>query len=72
MGVCGGHSPIETATFKIPYLFNYITKLSRTQTEVTLNLRNAIVRGIGQGEIMHGKYKRRKLGGGQAYGHSAD
>jgi hypothetical protein len=44
----------------------------RTSAEVILNHRNPIVRGIGQGEAMHRKYKRLKLGAGQAYDSSAD
>jgi hypothetical protein len=58
--------------FNIPYVYDYITKLCRTQAEVILNHRNPIVRGTGQGEAMLRKYKRLKLGGGQAYGRSAD
>jgi hypothetical protein len=34
--------------------------------------RNPNVRGIGQGEARHRKYKRLKLGGSQAYDLSAD
>jgi hypothetical protein len=30
------------------------------------------VRGLGQGQARHRKYKRLKLGGGQAYGLSID
>jgi hypothetical protein len=33
---------------------------------------NENVRNIGQGEARHRKYKRLKLGGGQAYNHSSD
>jgi hypothetical protein len=33
---------------------------------------NEHVRGIGQGEARHRKYKRLKLGGGQAYDRSSD
>jgi hypothetical protein len=58
--------------FKISYVYDYITKLCRTQAEVILNYRNRIVRGTGQGEAMHRKYKRLKRGGGQAYDRSAD
>jgi hypothetical protein len=58
--------------FKIPYVYDYITKLCRAQAEVILNHRNPILHGIGQGEAMHRKYKRLKLGGGQAYYRSAD
>jgi hypothetical protein len=58
--------------FKIPYVYNYITKLCRTQAEVIQNHRNAIVRGIGQVEAMHRNYKTNKLGGCQAYDYSDD
>jgi hypothetical protein len=51
--------------FKIPYVHDYITKLCRTQIEVTLNLTNLSVRGIGQ-EVVHRKYKRLKLVGGES------
>jgi hypothetical protein len=59
-------------TFRIPYVYYCITKLCGTQAEVILNTRNPIVRGIGQVEAMHRKYKRLKLGGGQTYDRSAD
>jgi hypothetical protein len=49
-----------------------MTKLSRKQAEVILNHENANVRNIGQGEARHRKYKRIKLGGGQAYDRSSD
>jgi hypothetical protein len=57
--------------FKTPYVYGYITKLCRTQAEVILNHVNRNVQGIGE-EAMHRKYKRLKLGGGQAYDQSAD
>jgi hypothetical protein len=53
--------------FSIPYVYDYMTKLSRQQVEVILNHENANVRNIGQGETRHRKYKRLKLAGGQAY-----
>jgi hypothetical protein len=56
--------------FKIPYVYNYITKLCRTQTEVILNHVNPNVHGIGQGETR--KYKGLQLDGGQAYDRSAN
>jgi hypothetical protein len=34
--------------------------------------KNADVRNIGQGEPRHRKYKKLKLGGGQAYDRSSD
>jgi hypothetical protein len=36
--------------FKIPCVYDYITKLCRTQEEAILNHVNLNVRGIGQGE----------------------
>jgi hypothetical protein len=36
------------------------------------NHENANVRNIGRGEPRHGKYKRLKFGGGQAYDRSSD
>jgi hypothetical protein len=59
-------------TFKIPYVYGYITKLCRTLAEVILNYENPNVRGIGQGEARHGKCKRLKLGRGYSCDHSAD
>jgi hypothetical protein len=55
--------------FKIPYVYDYITKLCRMPAEVILNHRNTIIRGIGVVEAVYRKYKRLKLGGGQAYDH---
>jgi hypothetical protein len=56
--------------FSIPYIYDYITKLSRQQAEVIQNHENVNVRNIGQGEARHRKYKRLKLGGGQAFDRS--
>jgi hypothetical protein len=39
---------------------------------ISVEYENEHVRGIGQGEARHKKYKRLKLGGGQAYDHSND
>jgi hypothetical protein len=58
--------------FETPYMYNYITKLCMTHTEVILNHVNPNARGIRQGEARHRKYKRLKFGGGQAYNRSAD
>jgi hypothetical protein len=58
--------------FKIPHVYDYITKLCRQQTEVIQNHDNENVRNIGQGEARHRKYKRLKLGGGHAYDRSSD
>jgi hypothetical protein len=53
--------------FKIPYVYDCITKLCRTQAEVIQTHVNPNVSGIQQGEARHRKYKRLNLGGGQAY-----
>jgi hypothetical protein len=58
--------------FKIPYVYDYIIKLSRIHAEVIVIRVIPNVRGIGQGEARHGKYKRLNLGSGQAYVCSAD
>jgi hypothetical protein len=58
--------------FNLPYVYDYLTKLCRQQAEVIQNHENEQVRGIGQGEARHRKYKRLKLGGGQAYDRSSD
>jgi hypothetical protein len=58
--------------FQIPFLYDYITKLCRQQAEVIQNRDKENVRTIGQGEARHRKYKRLKLGGGQAYDRSSD
>jgi uncharacterized HAD superfamily protein len=58
--------------FKIPYGYDNVTKLCRIQAEVILIHINRNVRGTGQGKARHSKYKRLKLGGGQAYDRSVD
>jgi hypothetical protein len=45
----------------------HATKLCRKQEEVIQNHESEHIRGIEQGEARHRKYKRLKLGGGQAY-----
>jgi hypothetical protein len=52
--------------FQIPFVYDYITKLCRQQAEVIQNHNNENVRTIGHGEAHHRKYKRLKLGGGEA------
>jgi hypothetical protein len=49
--------------FKIPYMYDYITKLCRTWAELFLSNVNPNVCGIGQGEARRRKYKRLKVGG---------
>jgi hypothetical protein len=55
--------------FNLPYIYmrDYGTKLCRQQAEVIQNHENEYVRVIGKGEARYRKYKRLKLGGGQAY-----
>jgi hypothetical protein len=48
--------------FQIPYVYDYITKSCRQQTEVIQNHDNENVRYTG-----HRKYKRLKLGVGHVY-----
>jgi hypothetical protein len=57
---------------KLPHVYDYTTKLCRQQAEVVQNHENEHVRGIGQDEARHRKYKRLKLGGSQAYHRSGD
>jgi hypothetical protein len=65
--VCDLHT-----TFNPTYVYDYATKFWRQQVEVIQNLENEHIRGIGQGETRHRKYKRLKLGGGQACDSSSD
>jgi hypothetical protein len=53
--------------FQIPYVYDYVTKSCRQQTEVIQNHKNENIRYIGQSEARHRKYKRLELGGGHAY-----
>jgi hypothetical protein len=50
--------------FKISYVYDYITKFCRIQTEVVLNYLNSNVAGTGQGKARHRKYNNFRLGGG--------
>jgi hypothetical protein len=58
--------------FKIPYVYDYITKLCGQQAEVIQNHDNENVRNIGLSESRHKMCKRLKIGGGQAYDRSSD
>jgi hypothetical protein len=58
--------------FKFPYIYDYIIKLCRQQAEVIQYHENANIRDIEQGEPLHRKYTKLKLGGGQAYDRSSD
>jgi hypothetical protein len=63
---------LRTIGNSIPYVYDYMTKLSKIEAEVVLNNEKANVRNIGQGEARHRKYKKLKLGGGQADDRSSD
>jgi hypothetical protein len=67
MPVCDLHM-----TFKLPYVYDYITKLFRQQAEVIQNHENECVHSREQSKARHRKYKRLKLGSGQAYDVSSD
>jgi hypothetical protein len=56
----------------MPYVYDFITKSCRQQTEVIQNHENENIRYIGQGEALHRKYKRLKLGGSHVYVCSSD
>jgi hypothetical protein len=56
----------------LPYVYDYIIEFCRQQAEVIQNHENDHVRSIEQGEARHRKYKKLKVGGGEAYDHSSD
>jgi len=74
MGNLPRRTPIRDLhmAFKIPYLYDFVTKLCRKQATVILSHENANIRIICQGEARHGKYTHKSLevGGGQAYDRS--
>jgi hypothetical protein len=63
---CTPVSYLHTA-INLPYLYDYMTKLCRQQSEFIQNHENVNVRSIGQGEARHREYKRLEFGGGKAY-----
>jgi hypothetical protein len=58
--------------FNLSYVYDYTIKLCRKQAEVIQNHENEQVRVVRLGDDRHRKYKRLKLGGGQAYDRSSD
>jgi hypothetical protein len=58
--------------FNLLYVYDYITKLYSQQAEVIQKHENEHVCSIGQDKARPRKYKRLKLGGGQAYDRSSD
>jgi hypothetical protein len=67
------HTPVCKLhkAFNIPFIYEYITKLCRKEARIIYNHGNANVRNIGQDEPRHRKFKRLKLGGGQAFHRSS-
>jgi hypothetical protein len=53
--------------FEIPYVFDFVTELCMQRAEIVQNRENVIFLNISQSEDRHRKYKRLKLGGGQAH-----
>jgi hypothetical protein len=51
--------------FSLPYIYNYIKKYTGNKQK-SYKIIDERVRSIGSGEAIHRKYKRLKLGGGQA------
>jgi hypothetical protein len=58
--------------FQVPYIYDDIAKLCKQEAEAIENHENANVHDIGKGEARLRKYKRLKLGCGQAYDLSSD
>jgi hypothetical protein len=58
--------------FLVPYIYDYIMKLCRQQTEVIQNHENANIYDTRNSKALHRKYKWLKLGSGQTYSHSND
>jgi hypothetical protein len=56
----------------MPYVYDYVTESCRQQAEVIQNHENENVSYIIQGEALHRKYKRLKLGNGHVYDCSSD
>jgi len=52
------HTPIHDLhrSFKVPYLYDYITHLCRKQVSIICNHDSIIICNIGQGESCHRKY----------------
>jgi hypothetical protein len=67
--VTAAFSQTRHNTFEIPYGYDSVTELCRQQAQDIQNHENSYIRNIGQGEAQQRKYKRIKLGGGQAYDH---
>jgi hypothetical protein len=70
---CKVHTGLRIAHgFQPSVYIRLYKKICRQQAEVIQNHENEHVRSIGQGEARRRKYKKLKLGCGQAYGRSID
>jgi hypothetical protein len=75
-GSSTGNLPRRTPTralhlaFKIPHVYDYMTKIRRELAEVVQDDDNVNVRNIDRSEAQHRKHKRLRLGGGQTYDRS--
>jgi hypothetical protein len=53
--------------FLVPYVYDYTIKICRKRAEVVQNHDNLNVRNVGKNEAKNRKFKRLRLGAGQAY-----
>jgi hypothetical protein len=53
--------------FNLPYIYDYITKLCRQEVKVIQTYENEHLRGAGQSEARHRKYKRLRHGCDKVY-----
>jgi hypothetical protein len=60
------HTDLQFSVFNLLYVYDYITEFCRQQAEDVPNHENEHAHNIGQGEAGHRKYKRLKLGRGEA------
>jgi hypothetical protein len=65
-------SAIYTLAFNLSYVYYYTTQICRHQADAIQNHENEHVRGTGQGEARHRKYKKLRLGDGQTYDRTGD
>jgi hypothetical protein len=72
IGKFARNTPIRDMHISSEIQYVFITTLCRQQAQVVQHHENIHVRNIGRGEARHKKYKRLKLGGGQAFDRSCD
>jgi hypothetical protein len=69
---CTSVQDMHKAFHNMPYVYDYIIESCRQQAEIIQNHENVNARYIGQGEALHRKFKRLKLGGSHVYDCSSD